>query len=80
MCKNVGCEAQPQKNSCFCKNCWNNMFASFNWGSPPRWNDPKRTGPDARANRVGPRAGKANQRLPPLRKQPSCYSFANLLK
>ena len=55
------------------------MLAPSNWGSPPRWTEPKTTGPDARANRVGPRAMKANQRLPPLRKQPSFYSLADLV-
>lgn len=74
MCKNVGCNAKPRPNSCFCENCLNKMLASFNWSSPPRW-----TGSDARANRVGPLAGKANQRLPPLMKQPSSYSLDDLV-
>lgn len=77
MCKTVGCNAKPRPNFCFCENCWNKMLASLRNFSPSQWTGPK-PGPDARANRVGPRAGKANQPLHPLMKQPSSYGHDDL--
>lgn len=73
MCANDKCNAKPQPNSSICEKCLNEMRASFRNFSPPRW-----TGPDARANRVGPRAGKAKGLLSPLGGQTSSYSLADL--
>ena len=87
-CVSIGCTRKT--NTSFCSNCLNKNTAGKmeeyrpgfidewrkkKWGNVvPRW-----TGPDARANRVGPRARKANQRLPPLMRQQSSYSPTDLL-
>ena len=87
-CVSIGCTRET--NTSFCSNCWNKNTAGkmeeYKPGAIEKWRKkkwgkvvPQWTGPDARADRVGPRAGKATGPRPPLCRQPS-YSLAELLK
>jgi len=88
-CVSIGCASKT--NTSFCSNCLEKKptgeMEEYKPGAIKEWRKrkwgnvvPLWTGPDARANRVGPRAGKATGPLPPLRRQQSSYSHDDLVK